>query len=303
MTSKVSVILSTYNGEKYIEEQLESIRCQTVVPNEVIIKDDCSYDNTVNIVNNYIETKELGNWKVIVNDKNLGWKKNFVSLLEFATGDYIFFCDQDDIWHEDKIEKMVNCIIRNDNIEVLVSDYSVFVDGETKNYIKERKKRTGLEKYYPKNNFLYTYYPGCTYCITKSLIGFYKNYWNESFPHDAFAWHIANCRGTLYILHEKLIEYRRHSNTVTGRTVGDRNKRLKDLEFYQKVVDLYKNSNINTTIANRKLVCIEKWVKNRYYLLTNRNLVFAVLNLPYLNYYWSLKTYLMDIICSVKCGE
>lgn len=146
MTSKVSVILSTYNGEKYIEEQLESIRCQTVVPNEVIIKDDCSYDNTVNIVNNYIETKELGNWKVIVNDKNLGWKKNFVSLLEFATGDYIFFCDQDDIWHEDKIEKMVNCIIRNDNIEVLVSDYSVFVDGETKNYIKEKKKKNRIRK-------------------------------------------------------------------------------------------------------------------------------------------------------------
>ena len=73
---KVSVVLSSYNGEQDIIEQLRSIDGQTRQPDEVLICDDCSTDGTVNLVQNYIEKKRLKNWKLVVNKQNKGWRKN-----------------------------------------------------------------------------------------------------------------------------------------------------------------------------------------------------------------------------------
>ena len=98
---KVSVVLSSYNGEQDIIEQLRSIDGQTRQPDEVLICDDCSTDGTADLVQNYIEKKRLKNWKLIVNKKNKGWRKNFIDGILASTGDLIFTSDQDDIWRED----------------------------------------------------------------------------------------------------------------------------------------------------------------------------------------------------------
>ena len=101
---KTSIILSTYNGEKYIVEQLDSLRQQTRPADEVLIRDDCSSDNTVQTVKDYIARYQLNNWSIQKNTQNQGWKKNFSNLLTDASGDVIFPCDQDDIWHLDKVK-------------------------------------------------------------------------------------------------------------------------------------------------------------------------------------------------------
>lgn len=85
-----SVIMTTYNGEKYIFEQLESIRGQTLCVDEVLIFDDGSTDRTLQIIKNYIQSNSLNNWAVKVNDRNLGWKANFMLGSQNATGRYIF---------------------------------------------------------------------------------------------------------------------------------------------------------------------------------------------------------------------
>lgn len=98
--------MCTYNGGKYLKEQLDSILWQSYPVDEIIIQDDCSADNTVEILRGY--EKEYDNVHIYVNEKNLGFTDNFWSVLDRATNEYIAISDQDDIWLPDKIEKQMS---------------------------------------------------------------------------------------------------------------------------------------------------------------------------------------------------
>ena len=87
----VSVIMPTYNGEKNIIEQLESIKNQERMPDEVLLCDDGSTDRTVEIVTNFIEENQLSGWQLLINEVNIGWRENFIRLIHQAKGDVIFF--------------------------------------------------------------------------------------------------------------------------------------------------------------------------------------------------------------------
>ena len=102
----LSVVISTYNGSKYILEQLDSIRNQTRRADEVMIIDDCSTDDTVEKINNFLKKYNLNNWKIVKNVENKGWKRNFMEGIWRSNGDLIFPCDQDDIWMPDKLQLM-----------------------------------------------------------------------------------------------------------------------------------------------------------------------------------------------------
>ena len=104
---KVSLVMAVYNGEKYLIEQLDSIRKQTYPIDEVILIDDVSTDNSYELIHQYIDGYKLVNWKLIKNENNLGYRKNFKKGLEIVDGDIIFLSDQDDRWHLNKIEVMV----------------------------------------------------------------------------------------------------------------------------------------------------------------------------------------------------
>lgn len=108
MVKKVSVVLCTYNGEKYLSEQINSILNQTYPIYELIVQDDCSTDNTLNILINY--TKRDSRVKIYTNMKTLGYDANFLDAYNKATGDYIASSDQDDIWKINKIEVLMNSI-------------------------------------------------------------------------------------------------------------------------------------------------------------------------------------------------
>lgn len=111
---KNSVVMASYNGAKYIVKQLDSIKNQTMRPDEVIISDDGSTDDTLQIVNNYIAKNHLSGWKVINNKREKGFFNNFFNALGFATGDIIYLADQDDVWNLNKIEtftkKYIECL-------------------------------------------------------------------------------------------------------------------------------------------------------------------------------------------------
>ena len=102
----VSIIMSTYNGTTYLEEQLDSIRLQTRQADEVVISDDCSKDQTVEAVKAYIQKYDLKNWSIYRNETNCGWEKNFMQGIEKTRGDLLFFADQDDIWEAEKLENV-----------------------------------------------------------------------------------------------------------------------------------------------------------------------------------------------------
>ena len=100
--------MCTFNGEKYLREQLDSILNQTHPLEELIIQDDCSTDSTLDIIKEYQKENPIIKW--FLNEEKKGVNENFFSVMHKAKGDYIAISDQDDIWELDKIEKQVNSI-------------------------------------------------------------------------------------------------------------------------------------------------------------------------------------------------
>ena len=134
--SKISVALTTFNGEKYIEKQLKSLLFQQRPIDEVIIVDDASSDKTVVIVDEFIKKNNLLNWHLYVNNENIGFLKNFKNAIEKTTGDIIFLCDQDDIWFNTKINSMLNRFESDERIKAIYSGFK-FID-ENDNIIVDK---------------------------------------------------------------------------------------------------------------------------------------------------------------------
>ena len=109
--SLISVALCTYNGEKFLREQIDSILAQTYKNLEIVIVDDCSTDKTTNIINAYAEKDKR--IKLFQNASNLGFNKNFERALGLTSGEYIAISDQDDIWLPQKLQSLLDNIKNN----------------------------------------------------------------------------------------------------------------------------------------------------------------------------------------------
>ncbi|MGG5358112.1 MULTISPECIES: glycosyltransferase [unclassified Enterococcus] len=224
-----SVVMATYNGEKYIIEQLESLKDQTRTLDEVLIYDDRSTDKTAMIIQEFIKTNDLKNWKLEVNQVNQGWRKNFMDLLDAASGDVVFTCDQDDIWYLDKIEKMTECFERNPHISVLVSDYDERIES-TGSSAKLRAIKTIAEKedkrvVFEKENVLLKR-PGCVFAIRNSFISKVEEYYDqaEKSAHDIAMWGAALIYDQLYYLPRPTIQFRRHAESSFQKEVSSSKK-------------------------------------------------------------------------------
>ncbi len=206
---KISVCMATYNGEKYIKEQLDSILCQIVENDEVIISDDSSTDNTVEIINAFNDDRI----KIYKNEKEKGYTRNFENALEKASGDIIFLSDQDDIWIEDKVKKMTEIL---ENYDFVVSDNSIV------NENLEVINKSHFEVYKTKNGFL-------TNLLLPRYVGacmaFKKNVLQKSLPfpnnaklsaHDYWISLIAEMYFKSYKLDEQLLLYRRHGTNASS---------------------------------------------------------------------------------------
>lgn len=230
---KISVALCTYNGGAFLEEQLDSIFLQTLPVDEVIICDDCSSDNTREIIQQYI-LKYASVIKFYSNDQPLKTIKNFEKAISLTTGDYIFLCDQDDIWMPHKVLKMIEHMKENPKILLLFTNGDL-IDDDGKSldttlwdewgFDNEAKKRWEEMKT-AFTNLLYNknYVTGATVLFNRKLKetalpidlpdGYYHDTW--------FALHAAGERGLFY-LNESLIKYRIHKNQQVGITKGGQN--------------------------------------------------------------------------------
>lgn len=247
-----SVVIATYNGEKYIGEQLKSIFEQTLLPNEVIISDDLSTDNTVEIVENYIRKNGLeGQWKLIVNKENLGWRKNFINLIKKASGDIIFTCDQDDVWKKNKIEMMVSEFEKNKKIGVLVSDYEELMENTGKSS-KLRNLDTVEEQGTQRVKFVYNNIllkrPGCVFALANEFVPEVISYFDmlENPAHDVAMWGSALVNDKLYYLAKPTINFRRHENSSFQREI---NAAAEKTTVYQNRINQLKRFNVRIGCA------------------------------------------------------
>lgn len=297
-----SVVMCTYNGEKYILEQLESIYNQIGKPDEVIIQDDRSTDDTVQIIRNYIEEHNLSDsWTLYINDDNLGWKKNFITALNRATSDLIFLSDQDDIWNESKIEIMTDICDQNRDIELLVCRHEpVDADSGEKTYWYQPSfGNEDVTKVPFDGAFAETRRPGCTYALRKELLQYVDEMWHEDWPHDQFFWCIAIARGTLYSYNKPLVKFRRHeaNNSPSNEKTGENRAELAGTAADIAEMLLDNKLKLNISDQDVKTLTGSKEVnEKRARYLANKS-VLGILSLcTKLGYYTRAKAWLGDIV-------
>lgn len=300
MNFTTAIVMSTYNGEEYIIEQLDSIRNQTLRPDFVIISDDKSTDNTASIIEEYIHKYNLDNWTFQINKKNVGWKKNFFNLLDTCDADLIFLSDQDDIWHINKLAIMVP-YFENDNVGLLVSGFSNRKDNLF--FSKYNKKKSKVKKINFTKKYLYGVpYPGCSYCVRKTFFESIREYHEDCLPHDAFVYRNALLLEKLYKVDQTLLIHRLHNNNAGSSTISSRKN---DIEYYKKVNDL-----LLKMLKTRQEVSKEyekiiresyKWLELRCNFFKTKNLVQYVKLLKYIGYYPHCKTYIKDFLIAF-CG-
>lgn len=207
----ISVVMATYNGEKYLKKQLDSILLEQSLPiDEIIIVDDCSIDTTFNILKKYANLDDR--IKIFMNDTNQGVIKSFERALFNCNGDYIFFSDQDDIWHNDKVEKLVNLIGHN----LLLHSDARFINqsGEVIQESFSALKNLALNRFV---DFLIgNIVTGCTMICTRELLNLALPFPENIIMHDHYLAICASANNRLGYLNNALTDYRQHDKNVMG---------------------------------------------------------------------------------------
>lgn len=251
---KVSIVMTTYNGSRYLREQLDSIKKQNYGDMEILIFDDGSNDGTQKLIQDYIKEYSLENWIFYQNSKNLGWKKNFIEGMKKAQGKYVFPCDQDDIWYDDKVSMMVCKMEENANISLLASNYTVKTEEDDCSGFSKNLDDTGtIEKIELNFHNIYNERPGCVYCIRKSFYDEYVELWKKELGHDDFLWKIALISNSLYIYHKCTIQYRRYGSNTTMRN-HSRSIRIKDNQACYELFSEYRKQNKNLTSSQMEFL-------------------------------------------------
>lgn len=220
----VSVVMATYNGEKYIKEQLASIENQTFLPFEVIVVDDASIDCTADIIEDFAKTSKL-NIKLYKNRENTGYLENFKKGLTLAKGDVVALCDQDDIWESEKIET-VSDIFENDNVSGVAVGFK-FIDENGSDYksdflkegyfaFVEKEPKTRISKISLKQITKRNIAPGCACAFGKQAVDMFLSGCVDGLPHDYQLSAVAAAMDGLYFYNRPLTRYRIHGNNTLG---------------------------------------------------------------------------------------
>jgi glycosyltransferase involved in cell wall biosynthesis len=223
----VSIAMATYNGARFIAEQLQSVLAQTYSEIEVIITDDASSDNTVEI----IKALQQKDQRIIyfLQEKNAGVTKTFEHSIKQCSGTYIALADQDDVWEKDKIEKLVAAIGTAD----VVYSNSLMVDEHNHSMQQEFKSLMNLQSYYSGAPFFMgNSVPGHTMLLKKDFLQKLLPF-PEQLMFDRWISFCAAANNGLKYVDECLVRYRQHdSNTVgAGRSKNRKHKKNSQQKF------------------------------------------------------------------------
>lgn len=217
----IELLMATYNGEKFIAEQIESLLNQSFQDFKVLIHDDGSTDKTVQIIKEYVE-KYPG--KIIFVEDNIktgGAKNNFQHLLEMSTEKYVMLCDQDDYWEKEKIEKAIEIIKKSEkesDMPILCHGDLKVADGELNiksmsmfDMQKLDKRKKELRDLLVQNNVT-----GCTVIMNRALVKKCREMPKEAIMHDWWYGLVAAAFGKVEYIGDAGIKYRQHGNNTEG---------------------------------------------------------------------------------------
>ncbi len=259
----ISIAMTTYNGEKYIKAQIDSILSQTIKDFELIICDDCSTDSTREILKEY--SKNDNRIKLFFNETNLGFKRNFEKAIGCCSYDYIALSDQDDIWLPEHLELLQNTI---ENADIACADAQL---------IDENDESLGLtlsqtDEFYhfeKSDNLLYRIL-GNANCFQGASMFIKKSFFDKALPipdevqyHDAWFAACACCGNGINYQFSPITLYRQHRAQITS----DKHQKKSTLFLVQRFIKkLYSKSKYETD----RLFYIE-YLKQRYNLSKEKN--------------------------------
>lgn len=327
---KISVAICTFNGEKYISDQLNSLLNQSRVPDEIIISDDGSTDNSVKAISKIMSASVVP-WQLSVNTETLGVTKNFEKALCLCSGDIIFTCDQDDVWLEEKIEKYISTFEENPDCQLLFSNAKL-VDAQLDNlnqslwesikYFQQVECQLDSSQFADlllKQNVI----TGATMAFRRQLLDRVIPI-SDRWLHDYWIGIIATLTGSVIGIPDQLILYRQHDKNVIGakkaesftsalskfaysenryKTAETWFDRINDLNDYIRKHDLKLTEDKILKIIN----CSNFW-KRRIELKNTRllkalSMIFVdIMNGGYIKYYTGIKGATRDVLCLLQ-GE
>ena len=212
---RIDILMATYNGEKYLVEQLDSIINQTYRNWNLLIRDDNSTDKTLEIIQNY--HKKDKRIKILKDNKgNLGIVRNFEELLKSSESEFIMFSDQDDIWVENKLDMYLKMIEKIKNKGFMIHSDAILFDKNKSNILKDTfisKKaiNKGLE-----NVFFNYFVQGATILISKEIKNFILPFPKEVYLHDRYIHLISELFFERIFVNKALIYYRQHGDNQIG---------------------------------------------------------------------------------------
>ena len=222
----ISVCMATYNGEKFIKEQISSILKQLSLNDELIISDDGSTDNTIKIINDFNDSRI----KLVYNEGVHGFVGNFENSLKYANGDYIFLADQDDVWVDNKVEICCEYLKKYDFVVhdcyQTNEDLSIYCNSRFEKYSLKR----GYLRLYIKMRFI-----GCCMAFTKRFLKiclpFPKKH--DLLEHDTWIVSVAERYFKYQLISDKLLLYRRHGNNTSDG--GEKSKNSLFNKIYRRI--------------------------------------------------------------------
>ena len=226
----VSIAMATYNGEKYIREQLDSLYSQTYPHYEIVVVDDKSSDSTLSILEEYHKKRGL---IYIKNEHNLGINKTFEKALKNCSGDYVMFCDQDDIWYPNKIEDTLKKMLEiEDDLPAVISSQCIDIDGNGK-IIKQQPIKKDTHSI-GSNLVGQRHSQGCSLMLNRELINILKPFPSQRPLYDVYVSFIAASCGVKYNIGYPLMKYRHHESNVIAKLKKSNQKKDIKLKTHKK---------------------------------------------------------------------
>lgn len=271
----IDILLSTYNGERFLEKQLNSILTQTYTEWRLLIRDDASSDSTRAILEKY---QHLNPQKIILFpnniNKNIGVIKSFENLLECSNKEYIMFCDQDDIWLPNKIEVTLNTMKdleakHSTQTPIAVHSDLTLID-ENENIIHNSfwqfsNIRPDILNTNIKFLAISNSATGCTIMINKALKKRILPFPQKVYMHDMLIALTACKYGILHPINEPLILYRQHNNNTIGATEYEFNIINKIKNLKQIILKAHKMYHYNPKLYKN---IIDFWLTKIKYIIT-----------------------------------
>ena len=218
---KFSIAMATFNGQSFLEQQLDSLNRQTRLPDELVIVDDNSSDQTLMTLKKFVETT-LIKVRLFENEHRLGYRRNFAKAVGLCEGDVIAFCDQDDIWLPEKIATLEKLFIEDQRCSAIVHNAEIFGGKHSGKSIYKFQTERDFDEAINENYFFLPY--GFTMAF-RSTVGFgiaqIENSIDFNNPaeieaHDQWIYFVAASVGKVRYVPKILAKYRRHAYNVTG---------------------------------------------------------------------------------------